>query len=669
MSFYDAGVSPYLHSCRVDALRLSTLLTLLGVLCLCVWMSAAWANEDEWWLEPRAEPAADAAPLSPSPSPARGEGGESPQSEQNAEQGSGRTVEVVLVGLPEYLQADVLASLTVQRQRNSPYLDDLLVGNLAQRAEVEAAEAMEASGFYRAKVVADLAATSSGWRLTLNFTPGPIVRISQVNVQLLGGALEQPRVVKFSSTFPLIVHAPLVHAPYERFKTQWLQLAQDVGFLDAAYTQHEILVNPDNDTAQVFLTLDSGTRYRFGSTQFDQAGPMVFELALLDGFVPWKEDEPYRVSRLLELQRTLSESQYFERMEVTPTPNRQTHTVDVVVGLSTRKQTRYAFGVGYGTDTGARVSAEMERRFLDARGDRFHGKVSLSERDVQGDLELRRPWIKPLGGTERLFGIEGFEIGGKPSTDFFSVALRSRLEELDDVDTHALSLRLSANDTKGAWRRQARVVMLYEEDELSKDDVADEPYLYGHMLLPGLNVGYRPRVRGRKESLIWDLDAQTTFGSLLSSTSLTQARVNAQWTLPVGAADQILLRGSLGTSLSGDFAKVPISLRYFAGGDQSVRGYGFKSLGPTDAVGNVVGGENLLVMSVEYDWMFANPFGMAVFVDSGNAFNGTDLSLKTGAGLGGLWRSPVGMIGLYLAHGFENEDEVVRLHFSLGAEF
>jgi translocation and assembly module TamA len=635
---------------------------------LCFGAAGAWANDDEWWLETRAEPAAESAPLSQSsslgPSPARGEVSQDTQPESSAEQVSERTVDVVLVGLPEYLQADVLASLTVQRQRKSPYLDDLLVGNLAQRAEEEAAEAMQASGFYRAQVRADLASTSTGWRLTLNFTPGPIVRITEVNVLLLGGALEQRRVVKFAKTFPLVVNAPLVHAPYEDFKRNWLQLAQDVGFLDAAYTRHEILVNPETDTAQVFLTLESATRYAFGSMKFDQAGPMMFEQALLDGYVPWKEGEPYRVSRLLAFQRTLSDTQFFERMDVSPIPNRETHTVDVTAALSTRKQTRYAFGVGYGTDTGARVSAEMQRYFLDSRGDSFHGKLALSQQDVQADLELRRPWIKPVMGTERFLGLDGFNIGGSPSTDFFSTALRSRVEDLEDVTTKTLSLRASANDVKGAWRRQARLVMLYEEDEIS-----NAPNVYGHMLLPGLSVAYRPKVWGRRMLWTWDADVQSTLGTALSSTSLAQLRLNGGMTIPVREFDQVVLRGSLGTSWSGDFNKVPISLRYFTGGDQSVRGYAFRSLGANDAQGNVVGGEHLLVMSAEYDWMFMNPFGMAAFVDTGNAFNGSDLQLKTGAGLGALWRSPVGMIGLYLAHGFQNEDEVVRLHFSLGAEF
>ncbi len=636
-----------------------------------LWLGAAgaWANDDEWWLEQSAGAAAETAALSqsstPGSSPARGEGSQNTQPEPSTEQANARTVDIVLVGLPEYLQADVLASLTVQRQRTSPYLDDLLVGNLAQRAESEAAEAMQASGFYRAQVVADLEGTPTGWRLTLNFTPGPIVRITEVNVVLLGGALEQRRVADFAKTFPLLVNAPLVHAPYEDFKRQWLQLAQDVGFLDAVYTRHEILVNPESDTAQVFLSLESGTRYAFGSTRFEQAAEGVqFEQALLDGYVPWKEGEPFRVSRLLAFQRTLSDTQFFERMEVSPKPNRETHTVDVTAALSTRKQTRYAFGVGYGTDTGARVSAEMERRFLDARGDRFHGKVSLSERDIQADLELRRPWIKPLTGTERFLGMNDFEIGGTPSTDFFSTALRSRLEELEDVSTKTLSLRLSANDVKGAWRRQARLEMMYEQDEIS-----NEPNLYGHMFMPGVSVFYRPKVWGRRTLWAWDADVQTTLGTLASSTSLTQLRLNGGLTLPVREFDQWVLRGSLGTSVSGDFDKVPISLRYFAGGDLSVRGYAFKSLGATDTQGNVVGGEHLLVMSAEYQWMFKNPFGMAAFVDTGNAFNGTDIQLKTGAGLGALWRSPVGLIGLYLAHGFENEDESVRLHFSLGAEF
>ncbi|MEW5838985.1 MAG: BamA/TamA family outer membrane protein [Pseudomonadota bacterium] len=634
--------------CR--AWRLGLSLAWLSVLSIAVSFapSTAWAEDDFWWMEPAAEPAPEPAPPANAPLSAQAP----PPSSTD-----GRTIEIKLVGLPEYLQADVLNSLTAERQRKSPFLDDLLAGNLAQRAEGEAAEAMEASGFYRARVEADLQTTPGGWLLTLNITPGPIVHISQVEVILLGEALEQRRVANFAKTFPLVVNAPLVHAPYEDFKRRWLQLAQDVGFLDAAYTRHEILVDPQTDTAQVFLTLDSGTRYVFGTTSFDQAGPMIFEQELLDGYVPWKPGQPYLVSRLLEFQRILSDTQFFERMEVSPTPNRETHTVDVTAGLSTRKRTRYAFGVGYGTDTGARVSAEMERRFLNARGDRFHGRVAVSQRDVQVDMELRRPWLDTVT-------LGGQSFGGTPSTDFFALGLNSRREELDDVTTYPLALRLSAFDIKGAWRRQARLTMLYEKDEIN-----NEPNLYGHMLMPGLSLLYRPKVWGRRMLWTWDADVQSTLGTLASSAALSQVRVNGNLSLPVREFDQILLRGSLGASLSNDFDKVPLSLRFFTGGDMSVRGYGFKSLGATDAAGNVVGGENLLVMSAEYQWMFKNPFGMAAFVDTGNAFNGTDIALKTGAGLGALWRSPVGMVGLYLAHGFENEDESFRLHFSLGAEF
>ncbi len=627
-------------------------LTLRGLwaalLLACALIAPLHAEDDnEWWLqiEPHAEPAS-APPANAKTEPTA----------DDEPQGN-RQVEVVLQGLPEYLQEDVLNSLTVQRQRKSPYLDDLLVGNLAQRAEREAAEAMEASGFYRAKVSAQLQTTDSGWRLTLDFVPGPIVRIVSTDIVLLGEAKDNPRVADEVRNFPLIVNAPLVHMPYERFKTAWLQRAHDQGYLDARFTRHEILVNPIDDTAQVFLTLDSGQRYRFGRTRFDQQGDMIFEQRLLEGFVPWKEGEPYRVRPLLDLQRALAESNYFERMEVDPVPDRASHTVNVQVGLSARKQTRYAFGLGYGTDTGARASAEMERRFLNPRGDRFYGRLAVSERDIQVDAELRRPWLEA-------WQVGGAAFGGNPRTDFWALGLTTRRELLDDVTTNPLALRLAANDIKGEWKRQARLLMLYEKDEIDQS-----PNLYGHLFMPGVALFYRPRIRGREALLQWDVDVQSTLGTLASSTSLSQFRLNGTWNQPVGAADQLVLRGSVGASWSRDFAKVPISQRFFTGGDMSVRGYSYKSLGPTNAQGKVVGGENLLVVSAEYQWMFKNPFGVAFFVDSGNAFNGGDVSLKTGAGIGGLWRSPVGMLGVYLAHGFENQDDPVLLHFSLGVEF
>ena len=117
-----------------------------------------------------------------------------------------------------------------------------------------------------------------------------------------------------------------------------------------------------------------------------------------------------------------------------------------------------------------------------------------------------------------------------------------------------------------------------------------------------------------------------------------------------------------------NFAKMPASERFFAGGDQSVRGYGYQKLGPTDKSGDIIGGRYLVVGSIEFDYLFMGDFGAAVFVDSGNADDNFVPSLKTGAGIGLRWRSPVGMLRFDIAHPFDDSSNDYRIHISIGPE-
>jgi len=157
---------------------------------------------------------------------------------------------------------------------------------------------------------------------------------------------------------------------------------------------------------------------------------------------------------------------------------------------------------------------------------------------------------------------------------------------------------------------------------------------------------------------------------LMSSTSLVQASLQAALVRPFGRT--ILRgRGEIGTTWVDDFSKLPKSLRFFTGGDTSVRGYAFETLGPENDAGEVIGGRHVMVFSAEAmmpvsgdDW-----FG-AVFVDSGNAFDSfQEMDLKTGAGVGVRWRSPIGMVRVDIAVPLNAGSRSPRLHLGIGAEF
>jgi translocation and assembly module TamA len=124
----------------------------------------------------------------------------------------------------------------------------------------------------------------------------------------------------------------------------------------------------------------------------------------------------------------------------------------------------------------------------------------------------------------------------------------------------------------------------------------------------------------------------------------------------------------VGFTAKSEFDELPPSVRFFAGGDESVRGFGYDTLGPKEELGNVIGGSNLLVASVEYEHRLRGNFYGAVFVDAGNAFDDVDVDAAVGAGLGLKWVSPVGPLRFYLAHPLNKSDRSVRLHIRLGAD-
>ena len=153
-----------------------------------------------------------------------------------------------------------------------------------------------------------------------------------------------------------------------------------------------------------------------------------------------------------------------------------------------------------------------------------------------------------------------------------------------------------------------------------------------------------------------------------STTSYVQTRLWGRWVRSFGAGNRVLMRINAGATASRDFRLLPPSVRFFAGGDESVRGYDYESLGPQDADGNVIGGTNLLVASVEYERHLRGNYYAAAFVDAGNAFDNTDFEPETGVGLGLKWRSPLGLFRLYFGYPVTADEKKVRIHLRLGAD-
>lgn len=156
---------------------------------------------------------------------------------------------------------------------------------------------------------------------------------------------------------------------------------------------------------------------------------------------------------------------------------------------------------------------------------------------------------------------------------------------------------------------------------------------------------------------------------MLTDTDMAIARAGVSGIYSFGDDNKHQVLGSLNSGYiwADDFYDVPYKLRFFAGGDQSIRGYDYESLSPLEN-GYLTGGQILAVGSAEYNYEFIPGFRGALFTDVGNAYDENfETETKVGVGLGVRWASPVGVVRVDVAAGVTEESVPVKLHFFIGS--
>ncbi|GAB4358170.1 MAG: autotransporter assembly complex family protein [Immundisolibacter sp.] len=553
------------------------------------------------------------------------------------------TVKVVLDGLPPGLTESVLATLDIGAEAGRERVSPARIRRAHNAAERQIRAALEASGYYRATVESSLREGEDGWQAHYRVERGEPLRVSRLDLTITGPGASDAALQAALPAFPLQVGSRLRHARYEDGKRALLEAFREYGYLDVAFTVHRVDVDLDAYTAHVTLTLDSGPCYRFGELLLPDT---VVRKSLLRRYGAPRPGEPYRMARLLDYQSALADSGYFAGVDVQPgRRDRQSHTVPVTVTLSPRPRSAYSAGVGFATDSGPRLRAGHQRRYVNRRGHSLDGKLLLSPRDSELSAQYRMPLADPR--TEQL--------------TFGAVARR---EDTASARSDSLTLQTALTRRWGIGRRTVGLDYRVERFDTGSDEATTA------LLIPSL--GWQGN---RSDDPLWprhgwrlDLTLRGTLAGLLSDLSFVQARAAGRYVYGLGRDQRLLGRLDLGATWVDGFGELPASLRFFAGGDQSVRGYDYEKLGPRDSGGDVVGGRHLLVASVEYEWMFAGNFGGAVFFDAGNAFSGTRLNLERGVGVGFRWRSPIGAVRVDLASAISEPGSPLRLHITVGPD-
>jgi translocation and assembly module TamA len=536
------------------------------------------------------------------------------------------TLKVTINGIDKTLADAVRAQLTASQYAGRKDVSETQARVLAGDTDRQVATALQPYGYYNAQVENRLDHHDDAWTLHIDVTPGPPTTVASLDLQVPSAALELTSVRHAVRAFHPRAGEQMNDARYEASKDAITTALQENGWLDAKPTLHRVEVTRAANRADIHLHYAIGERYRLGSVEF--AGSQ-FREGFLQRYVPWTHGDWYSQANLLALQQALSDADYFSIVDVEPEiAQAKDHVMPVKVTVAPAKRTVYSAGVFYGTDIGPGVRGGIKRRWINSHGHTLDTEVLVAQRlkTAQVVYGIPRP-----GRDNANFNLGVGYRDENTDTSLsrtFSVAANASRDWHGFVRTFGLHLLAgtftvgnAGGDTNLPGVEHGRSTLIYPEIDLTRK-VADDPLFVRH--------GYSLELIARADPGI--------------GTRFSQALAEVKWIRALGRHDRLILRGDAGALSVQDFSKLPPDLRFFAGGDRSIRGYGWQAVGPRNDYGRVIGGTRLLAGSATVEHYFTRDWGIAAFVDSGDAFDGTDFRAQTGAGLGLRWRSPVGML-------------------------
>lgn len=554
------------------------------------------------------------------------------------------SLSVSVSGVEEDVYRNVLAHLSVSAaSKEKEMLSESAARLLYDRADGEIKTALQAFGYYQPKLQSTFE-ESKKWNVVFNISPGPQTLLRNVEIEFYGEGRENKKFLALLRDSGLQTGAALLHGNYSTFKSALENAAHGLGYLDAKYRSNEITVYPNEQTADVALHYDTGPRYFFGPITIEQD---ILDAAFIDRYVKAKAGDPFESANLVNLQLRLTETNYFDSVRI---DIQREHAIDrhipVTIVASPRKPSAYDLSVGFGTDTGPRVGVQADYRRINSKGHRFHNQFEISA--VQSSLVSQ--YLIPVGDV------------GSEYVDFTANVDHERVNDVDSVQ-----YRIGTSINENRWGGRSRIGLEYLAENWS---FGDEPNESAFLLIPSVeftrkqldNTFFPTRGYSYTARLLGGAD------SVLSDVTFAQVQLFTKAVFPVTDRSRLLLRGDFSATETDDFDALPPSLRFYAGGAQSVRGYGFKDLSPKDSAGNLIGGQYMTTVSAELDYLFMENFGLAAFVDAGDATDNPFDSFRVGAGLGLRYRSPVGMLRFDVAHPFDDPDNDFRIHISFGID-
>ena len=539
-------------------------------------------------------------------------------------------------------------------------VDDSEWSRLIDATPAQVRDLLQTEGYFSPVVRLQRNAGADGARIervALVVEPGPQASVGRVTLDVQGELdsgfeAKDPHAMstlaQLRERFELRPGTPFRNEAWSSAKNSALVLLRAAGYANASYSGTSAGVDTEGNTVRLFLVVDSGPLYRLGT--LDIEGLVEHDVQTVRNLAMSQVGVPVTETLLLDFQERLQKAGLFDSVNVTLDPDpAQAAAATVQVRLREAALQVYTVGVGFSANTGARASVEHVYRRVFGYAATARNKVELGDK--------RSAW-------------EG-EIIAHPGPRLYRNLIGGAVEKLEtDTDT-VLSQRLRIGRTQDTQRLER---LFFAEAERSVRTPVGAESSSAFALSANFHGGWRNLdnviLPTRGATLKVELGVGRSHGTDAKSGLFTRTYGRLVGYLPLGATWYGQARVELGRVFLPSGVVVPDSKLFRAGGDESVRGYSFRSLGP-QVDGAVGGGISLATASIE----FARPISArlpsvwgAVFIDAGNAATSFgNLKPVYGTGVGVRWRSPVGPLRLDWAYGSETREG--RFHFSVGIAF
>ncbi|MFH0781415.1 MAG: autotransporter assembly complex family protein [Pseudomonadota bacterium] len=553
-------------------------------------------------------------------------------------------IEVTVTGVSGPVYQNVLARLTILLQKDNERLQAGAIRRLHRQAEEDIRSALAPFGYYNPSIKSSLEKKGEVWHAEYAIDQGPPIVITEIDVGLVGAGANNEHLVAALADFPLKKGDVLNQELYEKGKKKLVNLAFGEGFLAAFFSGRSLRVNAEANSGSVRLVLDTGRQYLFGTTHSSQG---ILKQDLLNRYLPYKVGDPYSPAKLFELQSILYQTNYFSKVVARGQLGRvQDFAVPVEIDLTAPEHlNKYSFGLGYATDTGVRGKIDWDNRLFNSSGHKVNSSLQLGERENTIALNYLLPLEDPK---------------------YYSLAnsLAYQDKQWENTTTQLFTASVAREYVGQRFKLSTGLELrdeIYDVGDTSGDST---------LLLPALNIGgiFADDILNTKNGLQASLGLLGGAKGVVSDVTFLQATFGGKAIVSPFEDWRLIGRGSLGATLVDSIDSLPPSLRFYTGGDNTLRGYRYRSIGTRDASGAIIGGKYLVVCSIEVERVIYNQWSLASFWDIGTATDDLSLDFHQGIGGGVRFRLPFGQIRLDVASAITEDGNPLRVHLTVGGD-